>query len=94
METLSFGEIFVAIQAVAIYTTMRLIVYGREYFSSDSSLLDTMGVSFMTIIPLGVVRWTAANLCSPVPETLRALSRALAGPVYARPRREPRIGPL
>lgn len=45
MNTLSFGEIFVAIQAVSIYTTMRLIVYGREYFFSDTSLLDTMSVS-------------------------------------------------
>ncbi|CAK7220494.1 hypothetical protein SCUCBS95973_004176 [Sporothrix curviconia] len=42
MTSLSFGEIFVSIQAVAIYTTMRLIVYGREYFLSDMSLLDTM----------------------------------------------------
>ncbi|CAK7204086.1 hypothetical protein SEUCBS139899_006838 [Sporothrix eucalyptigena] len=42
MNSLSFGEIFASIQAVAIYTTMRLIVYGREYFYSDTSLLDTM----------------------------------------------------
>ncbi|KIH88423.1 hypothetical protein SPBR_06801 [Sporothrix brasiliensis 5110] len=43
LRSLSFGEIFVSIQALAIYTTMRLIVYGREYFCSDMSLLDTMG---------------------------------------------------
>jgi hypothetical protein len=41
---MSFGDILVAIQALTIYTTMRLIVYGREYFSFDMSLLDTMGV--------------------------------------------------
>lgn len=40
---MSFGEIFVAIQAISIYTTMRLVVYGREYFHQDMSLLDTMG---------------------------------------------------
>ncbi|ERT02128.1 hypothetical protein HMPREF1624_00425 [Sporothrix schenckii ATCC 58251] len=43
LRSLSFGEIFVSIQALAIYTMMRLIVYGREYFCSDMSLLDTMG---------------------------------------------------
>ncbi|CAK7230801.1 hypothetical protein SBRCBS47491_007709 [Sporothrix bragantina] len=42
LHSLSFGEIFASIQAVSIYTTMRLIVYGREYFFADMSLLDTM----------------------------------------------------
>lgn len=98
MESLSLGEIFVALQAVAIYTTMRLIVYGREYFFSDASLLDTMSVRisyfFFYKTILDAIGCTAVNMCSSVLETIWALPRCLEEPIHARPRRGPQTGTL